>query len=360
MAGSSSTLAQRSAPTGRNVTLSDIAAHIGVSKVTVSYVLNGREGRVRISEGTRKRILDAAKEMGYSPNALARGLTRRRMDTFTLVMQSPNVFEGGSGFITGLMHGVLVAANAVGYDVMIHTKAQPGVDDEVRSLTDGRSDGSLLLRDYNDPLLAELEGRGHPCVSVFTRPELPDAWYADADDTEGGRIAAEYLLSLGHRRVGFISGSENSSAVRERRNGFRATLDAAGVPLDPRREVRLTYAGQDFAPLGEMMRLPADQRPTAVFAWSDDIAARAIAYLRDVCNLRVPQDISVIGFDGTEEVGERGCVPRLTSIRQPIGEIAACGVNLLASRLRGEPVDRTQVLFSPSLLERDSCAPPAA
>src|SRR5205085_12223958 len=120
---------------GRGVTLADIAARIGVSKVTVSYVLNGRETHVRISDRTRERVLATAREMGYSPNAVARGLTRRRMDTLTLVMQSPNVFQGGSGFINALMHGVVEAANAVNYDLMLHTRAQPDDDAELRSVT---------------------------------------------------------------------------------------------------------------------------------------------------------------------------------------------------------------------------------
>lgn len=350
----------RRVPSGRNVTLADIAQRVGVTKVTVSYVLNGREGRVRVSEGTRERILSAAKEMGYSPNAVARGLTRRKMDTFTLVMQSPNVFQGGSGFINAMMHGVVEAANAAGYDVMLHTKAQPGVDAEVRSLTDGRADGSLLLRDYDDPLLEQLEGRGHPCVAVFNQPQVEGAWYVDVDNAQGGRLAAEYLLGLGHRRIGFIGGTEHASPVRDRRNGFRAALAEAGFPLRPEWEMRLNYAGDDYAPVVSLMQQPAEERPTALFAWSDDIAVRVITVLRESLGLRVPQDVSVLGFDGTEAVGERGCVPRLTSIRQPIEEIAARGVTLLVARIREEAPAETQIAYPPSLVIRESCAPPAS
>src|SRR5262245_51415090 len=131
----------------KGVTISDVARETGVSKVTVSYVLNGRNTRIAISEATRARVLAAARMLGYHPNALARGLARRRTDTLALVMHSPRFFAGGSGFTHALMGAVLGGAHAHGFDVMVHTKALPGAADEVLALTDGRADGALLLRD---------------------------------------------------------------------------------------------------------------------------------------------------------------------------------------------------------------------
>src|ERR1051326_6495484 len=101
----------------RGITIQDVAQRTGVSKVTVSYVLNGRETGIRISDATRQRVLRAAKELGYHPNALARGLARRRTDTLALVMQTPRIFSGWSGFINALMRGTLDQANALGYDL---------------------------------------------------------------------------------------------------------------------------------------------------------------------------------------------------------------------------------------------------
>lgn len=342
--------------TGRGVTLSDIAERIGVSKVTVCYVLNGRESNIRISERTRQRVIEVAKELGYHPNAVARGLARRRMDTFTLVMQSPNVFQGGSGFINALMHGVVESANSLGYDVMLHTKALPDVEAEVHALIDGRADGSLLLRDKDDPLANALTDREHPCVSIFCRPDSSTAWYADCDNWEGGRLAGEYLLSLGHRRIGFVGGNPHSSAVADRGAGFRAALSQAGVSLNPAWSTQINYSGDDFAPLTQMMQAAPEDRPTALFVWSDDVAARAIQALRETTTLRVPDDLSIIGFDGTDAVGERGCFPRLTSIRQPIEEIAAKGVRLLVAQIQEERIASHQALFAPTLVERETCA----
>ena len=342
----------------QGVTLSDIAARTGVSKVTVSYVLNNRQTRVRISDATRERVLATAREMGYHPNALARALTRKRTDTITLVMQSPQVFRGGSGFMTEMMHGVVEAANALNFDLMLHTRSEPDAEAEARALTDGRSDGAILLRDRDDPLAARLSERGHPYVLVFSRSqEVSDAWFVDTDNVYGGRIAAEHLLGLGHRRIGFITGSAHSAAVVDRRAGFVDALRDAGCAPRPEWEARMHYAGDDVAPLLAMMRRPAGERPTALFAWSDDVARRAMNVLRDECGLRVPEDVSVIGFDGTEAVGERGSRPRLTSVAQPIERIATRGVELLAARVNNDDVagESRQVLFPPALIERDSC-----
>jgi LacI family transcriptional regulator len=348
-------MAQR---TRRGVTLSDIAERTGVSKVTVSYVLNERPTNVRISDQTRRRILDTAQEMGYSPNALARNLARRCTDTIALVMQSPHVFRGGSGFLNEMMHGVVNRANDLAYDLMLHTKGQPDTMAEALALTDGRTDGSLLLRDRDDPLASALVTRGHPCVSIFSCPDTPNTWFVDTDNVLGGRLATEHLLGLGHRRIAYIGGSPHSSAVMQRQEGYESALRTAGITPDTRWHTQVNYSGGDFGPVLAMMRLPAAERPTALFAWSDDIAQRAITLLREECGLRVPDDVSVIGFDGTEAIGEHGCTPALTSVRQPIYEIAAQGVSLLVSWIRGEPTNETQIVLPPTLVERASCGPP--
>jgi DNA-binding LacI/PurR family transcriptional regulator len=292
--------------------------------------------------------------MGYHPNAVARALARRRTDTVTLVMLAPSVFSGGSGFINEMMYGVLDAANTLGYDLMLHTKSLPGVMDEVRALTDGRADGLLVLRDLGDPLVAELQARRFPCVSLFSRSEEPGACFADCDNFAGGKLATEYLLDLGHRRIGFVGGPPASSAVRDRYQGVVCALSERGLEPDPAWNCTV-FGPRDCAPLIALMRRP--DAPTALFAWSDEVAIGAIAALRDELGLRVPEDVSVIGFDGTEALCERN-LPRLTSVRQPIYDIAHQAMRLLVSLIQGVPLAETQVLFPPEIALRDSCAPP--
>src|SRR5579883_1943920 len=174
---------------GRNgVTISDVARRSGVSKVTVSYVLNGRESRIKISDATKREVFAAARELGYHPNALARGLARRRTDTLTIVMQFANVFSGWSGFINELMRGASDKACELGYDLMLHTKSQTTLDAEMAALTDGRADGALLLRDYDDPLAERLAERGFPCVQIFSHSSNPALYSVDCDNYLGGQM----------------------------------------------------------------------------------------------------------------------------------------------------------------------------
>src|SRR5262249_39986971 len=194
----------------KGVTISDVARETGVSKVTVSYVLNGRNTRIAISEATRARVLDAARELGYHPNALARGLARRRTDTLALVMHSPRFLSGGSGFTHALMRGILVGAHDQGFDVIVHTKPLAAVRDEVLALTDGRADGALLLRDLEAPLVELLAQRDFPFVQIFSRSLVPGVWFVDCDNVAGGRLATDHLLDLGHRRIGHVGGNLHS------------------------------------------------------------------------------------------------------------------------------------------------------
>lgn len=336
------------------MTLQDIADRTGVSKVTVSYVLNDRQTRVRISDETRRRVQETAREMGYQPNAVARALTRRCTDTLVLVMQSPNVFAGGSGFIAEMLRGVLEGANRCGFDIMLHTKELTTLDAEVRSLSDGRADGVLVLRDLDDPLLAALQHRGVPCVALFSTPTEPSLPSVDCDNLRGGRLAAQHLLDLGHERIGFVGGAATSSAVTERRLGFEAALADAGMTPVPTAHIAINYANGDFEPLVAMMRTP--DRPSALFVWSDDVAARTIAVLHDRLGLRVPEDVSVIGFDGAESICG-SCIPRLATVAQPILEIAHRSVELLVQLIHGDSAVDTRLRLAPKFQAGASTAP---
>lgn len=337
---------------GKNgVTIKDVAERGGVSKTAVSYVLNGRQTGVRISEETRSRVLAAARELGYHPNALARGLARRQTDTLALVMQFPSVFSGWSGFTNELMHGATDAATALGFDLMLHTKGQDDLERDVAALSDGRADGALLLRDRDDPLAARLTARGFPFVQIFSHSALLEACYVDCDNEQGARLAVDYLWGLGHRRIAHLSGSIHSAAAMERLEGYRATLRANGVAPRPEWECEMTYGGGDIAPFLAVMGQA--EPPTAIFAWSDDAAIRAMRVLREQLGRRVPEDVSVIGFDGTQMCDH--AVPRLSSIRQPIYDMAVSGVNLLSQLIRREAIADRHLLFAPTLEPRDSC-----
>ncbi len=342
-------------------TIRDVAQRAGVSKATVSYVLNGRAVTMRIPPDTKRRVLEAVRELGYHPNALARGLAHKRTDTVAIVMQYPAVFRGWSGFTQEMMHGATDAALSLGYDMLLHTRQPQGapqtagadlLDWEVATLTDGRADGALLLRDMEDPLVEALQHRDFPTVLMFTHSDHPEHWFVDCDNVQGAILAVEHLLSLGHRRIVHLAGSVHSGAGRDRRRGYRRALEQAGIAVRPEWIVELTYTDADFEPAIRLFEADPAERPTAIFAWSDDVAIAMMRLLR-TRGLRVPEDVAVIGFDSTLLCDHTD--PPLTSVRQPVYAMAAQAFTLLTRRIRGEEAAETQVLVPPELEVRRSC-----
>jgi LacI family transcriptional regulator len=357
----------------------EVAERAGVSKAAVSYVLNGKETEMRIPDETRERILCAVRELGYYPNAVARNLKSKSAHAIAVVMQYPALFSGWSGFTNELMHGVTDAAVAHGYNVMLQTR-QPerhwqgdqidSVEAAVATLTDGRVDGALLLRDIDDPLAPALRRRGFPAVLMFTPSGDPEQPYVDCDNRLGGRLATEYLLSLGHRRIVHLCGTPHSGAASERRAGYRLALESAGLEERPDWVFEAGSPLADFIPAARLFQDRPDRRPTAVFAWSDDVAIQMMCVLRGQ-GLRIPQDVSVIGFDSTALCDHTD--PPLTSIRQPIYDMAAQALTLLTEQLARERSDgrraerfaerhaersgAMQVRVAPRLVVRRSCAP---
>ena len=337
----------------KRTTIEDVARKAGVGKVTVSYVLNGHSKVARISEGTQQRVREAADALSYRPNALARMLSNGRTDLLAVVFQRGNLFAGWSGFTAEVMRGVSTGAVELGYDLMLHTRdLERGA--EADALADGRIDGALVLRDEGDPLVLDLAHRSLPCVRFFSRGE-GDAPFVDADNYSGGRMATRHLLELGHRRIGMVRGPQRSNSSNDRYVGHRDALEGAGVGVGPERVVSVPSATSDLEPLRRLMLAP--DRPTALFCWSDEVALAALPMLREM-GLRVPEDVSLVGFDSLA-ASERS-VPALTSVRQPIFEMACQATRLLAALVRGEPVAQRQILVPLSLDVRRSTAPPSS
>jgi len=335
----------------RRTTIEDVAKRAGVGKVTVSYVLNGHAAVARISEGTQLRIRAAAAELNYRPNALARMLSTKRTNILAVVFQRGSHFAGWSGFSSEVMRGVNTAAVEMGYDLLLHTRDLPH-DEEADALSDGRIDGALLLRDEGDPLVTNLKEREVPCVQFFCRGQA-DAPFVDADNYSGGRMATRHLIELGHRRIAMIRGPQRSNSSNDRFVGYRDALESAGIGVAPERVVSIPSPWSDVEPFFRLMN--AKDRPSAVFCWSDEVALACLPVLREL-GLRVPEDVSLIGFDSLTSCDQS--VPALTSVRQPIFEMAGQATRLLGQLVAKEPVEQTQILVPLTLDIRRSTAPP--
>ncbi len=338
----------------RKPTISDVAQKAGVGKVTVSYVLNGQAQTARISKTTADRVLQAAVDLNYRPNAHARKLANKRAEALGIVFQYADYFGSQSSFITEVLRSVCQACVEADVDVLLHTKPTDDNLAEANSLSDGRVDAVVVIRDENDPVHSLLLERNFPAVLFFCRSDRPDAAFVSCDNYSGGRLAVNHLLQLGHRRIAMVKGGPGSVDSNDRYHGYLSSLASAGIAADPRDTIHFENsleAGKEFI---AMMSRP--DRPTAVFCWSDDSAIECIR-LCQFLELRVPDDVSVIGFDGTY-AGER-CHPPLTSIRQPIEEIAATAVNLALAIARDPHTPDRQFVLPPSLVHRQSTAPPA-
>jgi LacI family transcriptional regulator len=329
------------------ISLKDVAARSGVSFQTASKVLNGRSGVV--SAQTRERILDAARELGYVPNALARGLVRRSSLTVGVL--------SGDFSDLALSQFVLAAQRTVsaqGHAALVgNVSASGDVELAVRRLLEHRVDGILVMAPTleDDPQIGRLLRGSLPVVSINHIPGggVP---VVGSDHTVTGTLAAEHLLRLGHRRLGVLSGPRRRRVVKSRMLGFRAALQKAGHRLPAKRVVEAdwTYAG-GYAAMHQL--LAADPTITAVFAHNDVIAVGALKALQEH-GLTVPVDCSLVGCDDLPFAGY--LVPPLTTVQVPLRETGERAAMLLLELIRGSSIPRRELL-PVRLVVRESTAP---
>ncbi|MFM9872695.1 MAG: LacI family DNA-binding transcriptional regulator [Fimbriimonadaceae bacterium] len=328
-------------------TILDVANRAGVGKVTVSYVLNGRAEAERISQATIERVLRAAVELNYRPNAHARNLATRKSNAIGVVFQYGEFFSHHSNFITEVLRAVCMACVEADVDVTLHTRPSSDPMEEANFLSDGRVDAVILIRDIDDPVHKLLLDRNFPAVLFFCRSDDPRAAFVSCDNYNGGRQAVNHLVGLGHRRIVMLRGPEGSVDSNDRYHGYLSALDSAEIPHDP----SLVLADNDFTGLRQLIE--SDNPPTAAFTWSDDSAMDAILFLSEL-GMSVPTDLSVVGFDGTAAGGR--FQPSLTSVRQPIAEIATAAVQLaIQLAATAQEMDR-HITLAPQLITRESTA----
>lgn len=335
-------------------TIKDVAREAGVSIATVSYVFNHKTEFY--SKDTEQHVRAAAQRIGYTPNITARNLRSSRTRLLGYAWhQAPD--DKINMVLDRFMYHLAQAAEQAGYHLLTFTHDSkdpiPAYEDLIRS---GRVDGFLLADTImDDPRIRYLIDQGVPFVSFGrSNPDWDFCW-VDTDGDSGVYDAVNYLLSLGHTRIGIVSWPEDSLTGNFRLAGYMRALQGVGLPIMPEYIVRSEHderaAGMAFA---RWMALPAAQQPTAVIAVSDMIAVgvvhEALRY-----GLVPGSTFSVIGFDDTPVV--RYMVPAMTTVRQPLAEIGSAMLamfeDLLANRTPPEP----QQIIRPELIIRDSCAP---
>ncbi|HEX6359342.1 LacI family DNA-binding transcriptional regulator [Actinophytocola sp.] len=330
------------------VSLRDVAARSGVSFQTASKVLNGRPGVV--SPATRERILRAAAELGYVPNAMARGLVRKTSVTVGVVADDFSDLA-----VSQFVRAAQRAAAGRGHAALI-SSVHADIDAElaVRKLLEYRVDGILVAAPSleDDPGLGVALRGPLPVVSI-NRIHGVDVPMVGSDHRATGELAAEHLLGLGHRRIGTVTGPSTRHVVGSRMRGFRSALRAAGRSLPERRVVEAdwTYEG-GWAAAHRL--LDADPSVTAVFVHNDTMAMGALKALHER-GLRLPTDCSVVGCDDLSFAGY--LVPALTTVRVPFQETGERAAMLLVDRIGGKRIPARNLL-PVELVVRESTCPP--
>jgi LacI family transcriptional regulator len=328
-----------------------VAARAGVSRTTVSFVLNYRTD-IQISDGTRQRVFRAASELGYHPHAPARQLAGGRSHILGLVLRQSAEQVAGDATLAETLRGLASAARAAGSRVMVEPLAPEGTYD--RLLRSQHADGLIVSGPrLDDPSLAELVTDGFPLVLQGSLPGLAVP-SVDVDNVAGARGAVEHLLSLGHRRIACVTNARLTyTSARERLDGYREALAAAGVPF----EQALVAEGAFDAASGANATAELLRRTsfTAMFVASDVLTLGAFAALREA-NRRVPDDISIVGFDDIPLAAYFD--PPLTTVRLPAFELGQAAGRALLDRIADRAVPQ-RTLLPTELIVRGSTAPPS-
>tara|TARA_R110001632_G_scaffold21344_3_gene62589 strand:- start:286 stop:1335 length:1050 start_codon:yes stop_codon:yes gene_type:complete len=334
----------------QHATIKEVAELAGVSQMTVSRVLNRREV---VRETTRARVEDAIRELKYRPNLLARSLAGGSSLFIGMIFNNPS-----NSYLSELLIGAMNRCREAGHHLVLEDFSSyqdpSDVDELVGRVSGAGLDGILVVPPLSedDLLLSRLEEAGIPCVLIAPKTPPKSGTSLAIDDEAAAKRMTEYLIARGHTRIGFVIGAEDQISSHRRYSGFQLAMKEHGLDIDPNlvRRGRFTYrSGMEAA--DRMLDL-ADQ-PTAIFASNDDMAAGVIASAFRH-GKRVPEDISVVGYDDTPIAS--AIWPQLTTVRQPIAEMGYQSVDLLAAFISDHEAELGELnpILDVAIIERDS------
>ena len=333
---------------GHGITLKDLAAHLELSPATVSLVINRSPSAKSIPQRTQDRIRAAARELNYRPNFVARSLRQQR--SFTIGVVVPEISEGYAALVMSGVEDHLLQEGYF-YLVVSHRHREDLIAEYPRLLQQRAVEG-LIAVDTACP-----EALRVPVVAVSGHRDVPGVTNVVLNHDKAASLAIEHLTELGHRQIAFIKGQAFSSDTEIRWQALCAAAAARGLTIAP--ELTGQLEGESSSPqLGyEVTRrlLASGKRFTALFAFNDISAIGAISMLREA-GLRVPADVSVVGFDDIQSAAFQN--PGLTTVRQPLREMGVIAAKTLLRRIaapRDKPYPKT-ITVEPSLVVRASTA----
>jgi LacI family transcriptional regulator len=336
-------------------TIRDVAKACGVSVATVSGVLNNTPDAAGAE--TRERVLEMIRRMNYSPNAVARGLSHRRMNTIGVVMD----YNGWGSLITDqhlgpIIDGIVARNSRLRQKTLLYTEPWSDAIANIPSFTDGFCDGLLLVVPLvSDEFFAQLQQRRTRFVIIGDYRQEPEFSAVDVDNVDAGKQIMKLLIGLRHRRIAMLRGEDNHQSSALRAQGYRESLEEHGLEYDP----ALDLHGMYNSPSGydrtlTLLDLPPASRPTALFCGDDRIALGAMDALKER-GVRVPEEMSVVGINDSVE-GSLADIP-LTTLRQPGQKIGQSAVDLLRAQITGEEEAGRKVALPGQLVIRGTTGP---
>jgi LacI family transcriptional regulator len=332
------------------VTIQDVAARSGFSAMTVSRVLNGSD---RVAPETRRRIEQAIEELGYVPNALAKGLLKGHTDTLGLI-----VGDMTNPFWVDVASGAEEVAYRAGYVIVFGDSGHSNEKESklIHTMVSNRTDG-LLINAFDDEsrkALKNLVRRDYPIVLIANELQGIRCDVVTSDTVYGAQVLTQHLLDLGHRRIALLNGPKNNPQSREREQGYQEMLREYAIQVRPELIVEGRYnRGGGDGPTRQLLNLPADRRPTAIIACNNFLALSVIETVRNA-GFRIPQDIALVSFDDFELASV--IYPFLTVMAQPARTYGVQAAQLLIDRLNNPEKWRpSRLVFTPELIVRRSC-----
>ncbi|MDX1933660.1 MAG: LacI family DNA-binding transcriptional regulator [Capsulimonadales bacterium] len=336
-------------------TLRDIAENAGVSLFTASVVLNGSRSNTRVSPVTRQRIQEVAHSLGYYPNAMARGLARRRLNTVGVLFGMIDPIGALTNPYSGaVLEGIVAAAFPFGNNVTLYGEPWQDTPQNAARFRDGRTDGIIVVAPTSESTVVERLTALHiPLVTVAYCADTFGVPSVDVDNVAGITLACAHLLDLGHRRIAHLTGNADMVSVPVRRQAFEEAMARGGGIIEDGYVHVCAYSG-DHAGEAVAALLSLPHVPTAIVAGNDAIAIAAMRAAQER-GVRVPEDLSIIGFDDSPSAAL--VTPGLTTIRQPVREIGGKALGLLLDRIDNKDVPARTYLMEPELIVRGSTSP---
>jgi LacI family transcriptional regulator len=332
-----------------SLTIEQIAELAEVSRSTVSRVLNNHPS---VRQSVRDRVLQVMEEYNYAPQAAARSLASSRTDTLGLLIPRSPARTLSDPFISTMIQSLAEACTSLGYFLMLAMVTADMEPSFYNRILRGRHfDGIIMLSsDIDDPVLPLLIKDRTPLVMIGSHPYFQNVVSVDIENRAGAREGVAHLVGLGHRRIGMICGQLEMDSALARRDGYKQALLEAGIPVDPALMVEGYYTQEGaYAAMRRLLSLP--NRPTAVFASSDLMAAHAQRAIQD-SGLAVPDDVAVVGFDDLPISAISN--PPLTTVHQPLTEMGVTAVQLLIEQVRDHKLV-SSVCLPTRLVIRGSC-----